>query len=527
MQNMHSQSIFKTIVPGLVSIKTSKEYIPGSYLFQNFDFFEESKYKLPFHYTVMRSKIHIPKKYDFRSGYYLKKENCWYYSRKICGIRISMKYNPDEKIFHFTAAYLKLPFEIGGILPAGKHVADMITLDLTLAGYVVLRGGAYKHGNISTAILRPSFNGKTSLVKDELDQGSRYIAEDILIINPVKQRIYPTMALARNYGRNINKKMYVLAKKHSVKSSQMLNSINMFGLDSFRNSEEELLRNYCALNTLDFSENRFIKAYIFIYQLRARLENTRLFLHDSGFKISITNKSNREQINMAHWNNVGANYAQTWLYPSKELINKEELNFVTKVMKDQDFDILDIGIGTGRIIDAFLKASVKSNIYGLDISKEMILYCKSHFENSVQVKALKVSDVSKLPIPYRKKFNLITAIRVLKYSENWQEIIEKLSRQLRTGGILIFTMTNSNSINRFGHYKILHQRETIKELETIVTGLGLSVTDMRTFSRLPDKLYFISQSAMYIALINTIEKVLKIFGKTKFGREIFVCAIKK
>lgn len=64
-------------------------------------------------------------------------------------------------------------------------------------------------------------------------------------------------------------------------------------------------------------------------------------------------------------------------------------------------------------------------------------------------KHLVVCNISKDKLPFKRNFDFISAVRVLKYNKNWQEIIGKIINHLHNEGIFVFTMPNKNSLLRF------------------------------------------------------------------------------
>jgi hypothetical protein len=82
-------------------------------------------------------------------------------------------------------------------------------------------------------------------------------------------------------------------------------------------------------------------------------------------------------------------------------------------------------------------------------------------------------------------------------------------------------MPNRNSINYFGHYHIDFERTTVSTIQQLANTLNMKVLEMRTFTRIPDKLYDISQNRIYIMCITSLEKLFALFGPVYWGREIF------
>ena len=236
-----------------------------------------------------------------------------------------------------------------------------------------------------------------------------------------------------------------------------------------------------------------------------------------------------KDLNKKHWNEFGAGYGDVWENPARKRMHLMEMNFISKFAGNfQNTKILDIGVGTGRIIENYLKDPKAQEIYGIDISESMVNLCLGKFKSDSRVKEISVCDLSKEEIPFAGKlFDFVSIIRVLKYNKNWREMIGKISRSMDPKGIVILTMPNNNSINRFGHYPIPYYRTTKREIVAVCREQGLKVLDIQSFTRIPDLFYDLSSNSVYISFVIFLEKLASlVLGKTFLGRMFFVAAKK-
>ena len=273
--------MYKTIIPGLVSVDTELSSLNGFVMCQNFDFFPKTKNKLKFHYTLkVENDISIPEEYDLRSEYYVKKGEAWYFSRNIFFWHPSFKFDQSTKTLSFNRDYLLMPISLGGIFTVGEHLSNLIDLDLFLNEYVVMRGVAFKKDNSVIGICAPGFNGKTTLLKKMLAGGALYLAEDYLILDTKKSIIYPTCPLAKeNFWRRrkISGNIFHLISKksqayHPLKLDKLIlleNTLNQQTTKTNRTVEDFLI-----LNSLYFLNNLFIKSIIFDRSLTIKLLDT-------------------------------------------------------------------------------------------------------------------------------------------------------------------------------------------------------------------------------------------------------------
>lgn len=280
---------FKTIIPGLVTFDTNLVKIKGFNLSENLNFYKNTHIKEKFHYKiVLDNNISIPDSYEFRNGYYFKKDDYWYYKREIFkGFSLKFKYDYKNKIFYFNSLYNKIPIEIGGIWPAGKHISDFINLDLFLKGYILLSGCAYQLKEKNICVIAPGFNGKTTLIKNIISKGGKYISEDLLIINFEKSKIFPTSPRTFNYFRVVNKKLTdSLGNSSIVKEEMNIDEIfllqNTIKPDPNYKAHKKLI-NYLFTGSIFFLNNNFVRSYIAEENINKRI-------------ISIINKLNFKNI---------------------------------------------------------------------------------------------------------------------------------------------------------------------------------------------------------------------------------------
>ena len=258
--------MFKNIVPDLVSLETEIPKIRGFYFGASSDIYEKIHSKNIFHYKVcISNNITIPDDYDFRNGHFYKKGTIWYYKRKIGFITLKFSYDQKNKIFLYNSIYSFIPFEIGHIFPPGRHLADLITFDLFLKGYVLIRGSAARYQDKNLAFIAPSYNGKTSLIKEIIDKGGKYIAEEFYIFNIKSHNIFSTPCLIsdeRLINRRLKQKLFL---HNTIKG---ISRVDKFILYLNRSTNKEQYKkidffDFIILRSLFFFKSDFVKSYMF------------------------------------------------------------------------------------------------------------------------------------------------------------------------------------------------------------------------------------------------------------------------
>lgn len=234
-------------------------------------------------------------------------------------------------------------------------------------------------------------------------------------------------------------------------------------------------------------------------------------------------------INKAFWNKTNIRYQRTWRSYAQQYMSDMEKAFILKYLnKTKKRNILDIGVGTGRILNFYIENAPQSNLYGIDIAEKMIDICKEQFQNYSNLKLLELKDISTETLKYEVDFDFVSCIRVLQYNANWKEIIIKIKENLAPEGVLVFSIPNSFSVNILRVSATPFFRSTPKALRDVIKESGLELLEMSSFTKLPDFLYNISDNTSYCRVLIFIETLLsKLLGKLFLGRILFVAVRRK
>jgi len=232
--------------------------------------------------------------------------------------------------------------------------------------------------------------------------------------------------------------------------------------------------------------------------------------------------------NKDYWNKWNLNYSDVWKTYGRMRMSIRELGFIKSYINSCNLKVLDIGVGNGRILEEILNSSGNDScVYGVDISERMVEICKQKFNGEPKLKELLVCDLSMDQIPFDADFNLVTMIRVLKYNENWSDIISKIIMRMETGGIFIFTMPNKFSISilsgdKFSEKNLPILHASISQIGNLAIKNKSKLIQVNGFSKLPNFLYHLSNNHGYVNSLIALEKFLeKILGKAFLGRELF------
>jgi ArsR family transcriptional regulator len=130
--------------------------------------------------------------------------------------------------------------------------------------------------------------------------------------------------------------------------------------------------------------------------------------------------------NAARWDEIRA------LYVAEE---KVEQVFVDLLPGERVQDLLDVGTGTGRILE--LLAPRAEHAIGLDLSREMLSVARAKLDKAgLRNCALRQGDMYQLPLP-PQSVDVVTFHQVLHFGETPAEAIAEAARVLRPGGRLL------------------------------------------------------------------------------------------
>ncbi|MGI8413880.1 MAG: class I SAM-dependent methyltransferase [Solirubrobacteraceae bacterium] len=231
--------------------------------------------------------------------------------------------------------------------------------------------------------------------------------------------------------------------------------------------------------------------------------------------------------NKQHWQSLGSSYSDSWEPPAKQALSRRELTFIVAQLRRSAARIaLDVGIGNGRILDGLLTATDTTRFYGIDLAEEMVRVCRERFSAESRIERLIVTDISQLRIPIETDFDFISAIRVLPYSANWGEIVGYLVSRLRPGGVLVFSMSNRNSLNRISRpYAVRWYSASRAQLQALLPQAGARIVDMIGSVRLPHFLYDRTRQPSLARLITGTDDLLdRLLPEQLLARELLIAA---
>ncbi len=113
---------------------------------------------------------------------------------------------------------------------------------------------------------------------------------------------------------------------------------------------------------------------------------------------------------------------------------------------DRVGDLLDIGTGTGRIVELFAERGV--NAVGIDLSREMLAVARANLSRTnLKTCYVRQGDMYRLPWP-EPSFDAVTIHQVLHFADDPGRVIGEAARVLRPGGRLVIADFAPHELDR-------------------------------------------------------------------------------
>lgn len=229
-----------------------------------------------------------------------------------------------------------------------------------------------------------------------------------------------------------------------------------------------------------------------------------------------------------YYNKLGERYYTDWKHINSGMvqIRKFEENFIGNALKNYansntPVKVLEVGCGPGRIAEILLK-NKKVDYYALDISEKMIDSLKRRFARKANFKEGKVSDISKGIRYSPKTFDVVIAVRVLKYNQNWRQVIKFIHQVVKEKGIFVFTMPNKHSLNVFSKTVLPTYRTTISEIRKLLQETGFCKVTIQPSSKLTDLIYAKISNKHMVKLVWFVERMLTYVLGPSFSRSLYI-----
>ncbi len=153
---------------------------------------------------------------------------------------------------------------------------------------------------------------------------------------------------------------------------------------------------------------------------------------------------NLEKNTITQFNKWAKTYDSTYLnYLNFYLTNKKIICLLNPEVGSL---LLDVGCGTGILLQQLLKINKNLKLQGLDISEEMLSKAKQKFKNNKDVR-LSFGSANKIPFE-DSTFNYVTCVQSFHHHPNSLQSLKEMNRVLKIGGKLILLDTALDGVFR-------------------------------------------------------------------------------
>jgi SAM-dependent methyltransferase len=166
----------------------------------------------------------------------------------------------------------------------------------------------------------------------------------------------------------------------------------------------------------------------------------------------------------------------------KEFLDRRKLGKILSYCAELPKTYLDVGCGDGRYLEVMARRGVdRRSLYGLELDAETVSLLQ---QRGLQVSCQRVENCDF----DEGSFDLITMFHVIEHVDHPREVVQRLARWLRPGGVLALETPNTDSLDArlfregtWGGYHIPRHWHLFnpEAFRTLVRSTGLDVEALR------------------------------------------------
>jgi ubiquinone/menaquinone biosynthesis C-methylase UbiE len=148
------------------------------------------------------------------------------------------------------------------------------------------------------------------------------------------------------------------------------------------------------------------------------------------------------------WNKLATKYDRLWVQKYSLEPTRRKVMVLIGGFNFQEATVLDLGCGTGQLLDEIGRFYPKYKLYGIDKSEEMLKVAKS---KRIQANWIHHNlDADHINELEGKKFDLIICSHSFPYYKKKEHVLNQVAQYLKEDGIAIFTQASIN--NRYDDF---------------------------------------------------------------------------
>ena len=184
-------------------------------------------------------------------------------------------------------------------------------------------------------------------------------------------------------------------------------------------------------------------------------------------------------------------FEEKWKFNSSYNIIRFDLIQELPSNKDEEFNLLEIGCGTGATLLEIKNNYKNAKLYGVDINEAALSIAKNVTDNLV------LGDIREEKLPYEDGlFDYIIIGDLLQDISNPEKIVKNIKKYLKNGGYLIFTTINNLNVKylkqlfkpltKNDEYRKVDEENvnllTLDKIRNMITENGYNIEKFNTFS---------------------------------------------
>lgn len=159
------------------------------------------------------------------------------------------------------------------------------------------------------------------------------------------------------------------------------------------------------------------------------------------------------------------------------IINQNQYNAVlNNINIETNNCILDIGFGNGYLLNKLFRQNIPVNIYGIEISNDMLSRVKNKNMEKINNGTLKLSleNINKTSFD-NNTFEKIYTVNTIYFWNELEKCFSEIKRILKPNGIFMNVIYTKEYLNKIIYTKYGFNKYTVEELEEITKKNGMKI----------------------------------------------------
>ena len=159
------------------------------------------------------------------------------------------------------------------------------------------------------------------------------------------------------------------------------------------------------------------------------------------------------------------------------IINQKQYKAILEnINLEPNNTILDIGFGNGYLIKKLFKKNTSINVYGIEISEDMVKTATKRNKQSINNGKLKLSleNINRTLFD-NNIFDKICTINTFYFWDDYGECFSEIKRILKPDGIFLNAIYSKDFLDKIVYSKYGFNKYTINEVENITKNNGMEI----------------------------------------------------